>query len=401
LSYSTYLGGGRDESGRAIAVDALGNAYVTGRTCSGDFPTKNALQSVRTQCSAYVTKIDTNQVGPASIVFSTYLGGNADGPYDTRGRAIAVNGSNIFVAGATGQTDFPITGNALQKTLTYPAGTSPEDAFVSELSADGSQLLYSSYLGGSDADEAESLAVAGFSVYVAGFTTSTDFPTTPNAIRPHIGDYATSPGDAFLTKIIFKPSAVLPSPILQGVLLAGTGSTPFTVTAADGFNQPVSFNITGQPAGMTVSPGQFTLAPPPNGSATQAISFILGPAVAAGTYSLLVTEAGTISSVPVTVTVTATTGGASQVVGSIQAAGCTGPAIASALKAELNLAQSFINNHRTKLALDTYGAMLIEIGVLSSRHLITSACGVGGTSFNPSLVLTTDIRGLMAGLRTN
>jgi hypothetical protein len=152
---------------------------------------------------------------------------------------------------------------------------------------------------------------------------------------------------------------------------------------------------------MTVTPNRFTLAPPPNGSATQTISFTDGPAVAAGTYPLLISQDGTASSVPITVTVTATTGGASQVVASIQAAGCTSSAIASALKAELNLAQNLITNHRAKLALDTYSAMLIEISALSSRHLIASACSLGGTSFNPSFVLTTDIRGLMAALRTN
>jgi len=88
------------------------------------------------------------------------------------------------------------------------------------------------------------------------------------------------------------------------------------------------------------------------------------------------------------------------VIGSVQAAGCISTTIAGALKAELNLAQNLVTNHRTNLALDTYNAMLIEISTLSSRHLIASTCGVGGISFSPALVLATDIRGLMAGLRT-
>jgi hypothetical protein len=100
------------------------------------------------------------------------------------------------------------------------------------------------------------------------------------------------------------------------------------------------------------------------------------------------------------VNVAASTAGAAQVVSRIQAAGCISPAIASALVAELNLAQSFAAAGRTQLAADTYAAMLIETAALQSRRLIASTCLVAGASFSPAVVLTADIHALAANLKT-
>src|SRR5580692_1612502 len=142
LSYSTYLGGGGFDSGKGIAVDASGNAYVTGLTTSTNFPSANPIQSTLGGAeNAFVTKI--NPTGSA-LVYSTYLGGN-NVDY---GSGIAVDAAgNAYVTGGTTSTNFP-TANALQATLGGSA-----NAFVSEINASGSALVYSTYLGGSGGDE--------------------------------------------------------------------------------------------------------------------------------------------------------------------------------------------------------------------------------------------------------
>jgi len=401
LLYSTYLGGSGTDAADGIAADGAGNAYVTGYTTSTDFLTKNALQSAinpndPNKVDAFVTKIDTTQSGSASIVFSTYLGGSDTDVAD----AITVDGAgNVYLAGQTRSVDFPMTTNALQPNLTGII-----NAFVTELSADGSQLVYSSYLGGNLGDAAFALAVrtGGFPVgpviYLTGSTSSTNFPVTANAIQPTL---KTVNGNAFITKLTFSPNFHLPVVPLTGLFyLDGSGSVVFTVNSVDGFDQTLVFDVTGQPAGMTLTPQHFTLTPPPNGSASQMIAVAAGPAVPPGTYTLLVTEEGTGSSTQVIVEVAASSGSTAQVIGALQAAHCiSNSATANVLTGELNLAQSLVNGQHTQAAIDAYGAMLIEIRALEVTRLITSTCTVGGVSFSPDNTLIGDVRGLMANLK--
>src|SRR5262249_50683732 len=141
LVYSTYLGGSIADRGRGIAVDASGNAYVTGDTDSTDFPTTpGAFQPTFAGSEdAFVTKL--NSSGTA-LVYSTYLGGNNN----DLGSTIAVDASgNAYVTGPTNSDDFP-TANAIQPTF---GGV--QDAFVTKLNAIGG-LVYSTYLGGNDND---------------------------------------------------------------------------------------------------------------------------------------------------------------------------------------------------------------------------------------------------------
>jgi hypothetical protein len=173
IVYSTFLGGSNADAGYGIAVDGSGAVYICGQTSSTDFPVSNiAYQKTNlgTQ-NAFITKFSPSG---SSLVFSTYLGGEiADSA-----NAIAIDGSgNVYVAGGTGSDLFPTTPNAFQKSR-HSSGTTSTDAFISKLDSTGANLLYSTYAGGTQSNVANAIAVDthGFA-YVAGETTSTDFPT--------------------------------------------------------------------------------------------------------------------------------------------------------------------------------------------------------------------------------
>jgi hypothetical protein len=157
LVYSTFLGGSSGEYGNSIAVDAVGNAYVTGQTQSTNFPISNAFQSVYggSEFDAFATKL--NATGSA-LIYSTYLGGSLV----DEGHGIAADSfGNAYVTGSTWSANFP-TVNSLQ----VFAGNS--DAFVTKLNAAGS-AVYSTYIGGNSRDEGSSIAVDGSgNAYVAG-----------------------------------------------------------------------------------------------------------------------------------------------------------------------------------------------------------------------------------------
>jgi hypothetical protein len=227
LVYSTYLGGFSADHGYGIAVDGSGAAYVTGWTNSTNFPTSNALQSSNRSTAngtAFVSKL--NSAG-TSLVYSTYLGGTGGsnpGNFGDVGQAIAADGSgNAYVTGYTYSTDFP-TAYALQSSNHNT--TSGDTAFVSKLSASGSALVYSTYLGGSNEGEANGIAVDGTgNAYVTGYTFSPDFPTA-NAIQSIPGG---SGADAFVSKL--NPSG---STLVYSTYLGGTGADDGFAIAVDG-----------------------------------------------------------------------------------------------------------------------------------------------------------------------
>jgi hypothetical protein len=208
LVYSTYLGGSAFDSAVGIAVDSSGNAYVTGGTESTDFPTMNPLQPASGGgFDAFVAKL--NPSGSA-LLYSTYLGGSE---YDA-GNGIAVDSSgNAYVAGSTSSTNFP-TDNPLQ-----PAYGGGYDGFVTELNSSGSALVYSTYLGGSDWEQANHIAVdSSGSAYVTGITQSTDFPTTPGAFQTvcNGGSGCSTYQDAFVAKLNPSGTALVYSTYLGG-----------------------------------------------------------------------------------------------------------------------------------------------------------------------------------------
>jgi len=216
LVYSTYLGGTEGgENGSGIAVDALGNAYITGHTGAIDFPTVNPLQpELGGSTDVFISKL--NPSGTA-MVYSTYLGGSdSDG-----GSSIAVDAAgNAYVTGDTGSIDFP-TINAFQPVFAggEPAGGGFLDAFVAKLDSTGSALVYASYLGGSSGSGTSGGADGGLGIavdsngnaYVTGVTGSTDFPTV-NALQP----MRAGNGDAFVAKISASGTALLYSTYLGG-----------------------------------------------------------------------------------------------------------------------------------------------------------------------------------------
>ena len=166
LVYSTYLGGSSSDDGYGIAADGSGNAYVSGRALSTNFPTADGFQLAYAGGfdDAFIAKIDTNASGAASLVYSTYLGGS--GGDEAYGIAVDATGS-AYVAGYTDSNDFP----------TEPAQAAPTgsaEAFVTKLNATGDAVVYSRCLGDNfNSTWAYAIALdASGNAYVAGFTSS-------------------------------------------------------------------------------------------------------------------------------------------------------------------------------------------------------------------------------------
>jgi hypothetical protein len=206
LVYSTYLGGTGQEGATGIAVDASGNAYLTGGTTSADFPTSpGAFQTTFGGGSdAFVTKLNPTGSG---LVYSTYLGGS-DHDFSRR---IALDASgDAYVTGATNGTNFPATPGAFQTTY---GGSGDFEAFVTKLNPTGSELVYSTYLGGSVADQGYDIAIdASGNVCATGYTTSANFPTTPGAHQTTLD----GPTDAFVTKLNSVGSGLIYSTYIGG-----------------------------------------------------------------------------------------------------------------------------------------------------------------------------------------
>jgi hypothetical protein len=175
LAYATYLGGSGNDEGAGIALDEAGSAYVTGNTSSTNFPTTQGAwdRGMSGGPDAFVTKLYPDG---SELRYSTFLGG---GSYDLA-YGIAVDAAGrAYVTGYTfaAPLNFPTRPGALDTTLNGEA-----DAFVTTLYPDGSELWFSTYIGGSGVDAGHGLAIDAIgNVYVAGYTYSANFPSSPSA----------------------------------------------------------------------------------------------------------------------------------------------------------------------------------------------------------------------------
>ncbi|MFW9912029.1 MAG: SBBP repeat-containing protein [Candidatus Thorarchaeota archaeon] len=168
LNYSTFLGGSGDDRVETMALDSFGNTYVAGSTSSPDFPTVNALNSTYGggYSDCFVQKLSADG---SDLLFSTFIGGQ---DYEFARSIVVDEYGNAYVTGITNSTDFP-TVNAYNGAH----GGNP-DCFALKLSANGSILLYSTFIGGAGLDSGESIAVdTSGNAYVTGYTESKDFPT--------------------------------------------------------------------------------------------------------------------------------------------------------------------------------------------------------------------------------
>src|SRR5882762_6696924 len=240
LVYSTYLGGSDSEWGFGVAVDSQDNAYLTGATCSSDFPVTpsafqalyqgNPRQPINNQIvcgsNAFVSKLSSNTIlsnlnpalpEPVSLVYSTYLGGS--GGDEAFGIAADSQGS-AYVTGFTCSANFPVTPLAFQTTYQNPRCY----AFATKFNPTGTGLVYSSYLGGNgyySSDYGFGIAVdAAGNAYMTGMTSSSDFPTTPDAFQPQL---ATPSWNAFVTALNSAGSALVYSTYLSGGSDSGQG----------------------------------------------------------------------------------------------------------------------------------------------------------------------------------
>jgi len=190
LDYSTLLGGGDYDLGYQITLDNSGNVYVIGRTSSVNFPATPGVFDETHNGDEDVFVVKVNLSG-SDLDYATYMGG---GLWE-RGYDIAVDSAGCaYVTGRTNSSSFPVTPGAFDET--HNGG---RDVFVSKLNAAGSDLEYSTFIGGSAWDWGNSVVLDDVgSAYVTGRTYSPEFPTTPRAFAPiHNGGIA----DAFVVKL--------------------------------------------------------------------------------------------------------------------------------------------------------------------------------------------------------
>jgi Abnormal spindle-like microcephaly-assoc'd, ASPM-SPD-2-Hydin/Beta-propeller repeat len=293
LLYSTYLAGTNSnqfESANGIAVDSGGKIYVTGGTFATDFPTtssgfKSGTNTGNINGTSYIAKLDPAASGTASLLYSSYIGGtngtNAFG--GDFGQAIAVDPNGIaYVVGYTDSTpsttnppplpNFPIV-NGFQTTLNTANG----NAFLAKIDTTKSgsaSLLYSTYVGGSGAnalvtggfgygEEAFGVAVdANGNAYLAGATSSTDFPTFGNAYQPTFPAGNTT-GTAFVTQIDTTKIAALSK--IYSTYLGGASSDqafaialgPGNVAYVTGLTNSNNFPVNPKPGAFDTSGASF------------------------------------------------------------------------------------------------------------------------------------------------
>jgi hypothetical protein len=316
LEYSTFLGGSIDDYSAGIALDGSGDAYVTGQSWSKDFPVAGSpYQSTNPAYandapSGFVTEVNPAGTG---LVYSTFLGGSGFPPQNSNesgagdaADAIAVDGlGDAYVTGTAVSSNFPTTSGAYQTVNNAAGHTAPigVNAFITKLNPAGSQLLYSTYLGGSIQDYGYGIALDGVGgVYVAGGATSTNFPATTGAYQIAIG----GDEDAFIAKfaigevaqqvsvpnVVGDTQAVATTAITGAGLVVGTVTTASSPTVASGSvisESPVAGTSvnSGSAVNLVVSTGPAQVTVPNVVGVSQAVATtaITGAGLVVGTVS--------------------------------------------------------------------------------------------------------------------
>ncbi len=245
LIYSTYLGGsgscnsfgGCDgDTGGIDYVDPMGNAYLSGEAYSTDFPTtsgafqttNHAAGNTGPTSNVFATKLNSMGTG---LIYSTYLGGSGvcittDVCFGDLGGIDYVDSSgNAFLSGGTYSADFPITAGAFQ-TVNHGAGNETDNVFATKLNSTGTELIYSTYLGGSGACSSPGVCFgdngginfvdSGGNAYISGTAYSTDFPTTAGAFQTVNHGAGNHTSNVFVTKLNSGGTALTYSTYLGG-----------------------------------------------------------------------------------------------------------------------------------------------------------------------------------------
>jgi len=324
LIYLTYLGGSDEDAAYGLAVDANGNTFVTGFTDSPNFPTNNSLFPHipgKPIGSVYPASAFVAELGPygTNLIYSTYLTGSNENV----ATSIAVDSSdNAYVVGYTYSGNFKVTASALQPHLACSNNIYLNaNGFLTEIASNDTSLLYSTFLGGTNYDVAEGVALdSSNDVLVTGYTGSFNFPTqnTPTNY-PHArylsGITNLAPGyntyDAFVTK--FPPLSMQPSSktnLIFSMFLGGTNNDAAYGITADGFNNvyvtgwtaSTNFPIIGPLPGLSsflatngnpgpVSTNVFLTKIAPDGSAVLDSTFFGGRSIDIG-YKVAVDTSG-------------------------------------------------------------------------------------------------------------
>ena len=207
LIYSTLLGGSNGDACCGLSIDGTGNVYISGNTLSANFPTTSGAFNESYNggyMDIFVCKLGASG---SSLIYSTFIGGNSsDG-----NAGIIVDGSgNAYTSGTTRSANFPATSGAYDENH-----NGADDAFVCKVNSSGSALIYSTFLGGSGYEEGHGISVDGSgNAYIAGYTSSSDFPTTSGAYDESLNGVGS--WDVFVSKINPSGNALIYSTLLGG-----------------------------------------------------------------------------------------------------------------------------------------------------------------------------------------